>query len=959
MHGLILGVFFVSGLCALIYEVVWARQLILVFGVTTLSVSTVLTVFMGGLALGSWGGGRVADRVANPLKTYVALEAGIALWAALLLVVFPCLPKLYGPVVHLIGGGYGTTVVLRFLFSAALLLIPTALMGATLPVLGRYVVESFEHLGKRMGVLYTANTLGGVMGSFLTGFFLLNLLGARISTVLAALTNLALALFALWLARRIPSHGTEEWHETEKGKPEREIRVPAVIVPKPAVLLVFGISGFAALAYEVLWTRILIFVLGTHTYAFTTLLMAFLMGIALGSVAFSWVADRTERPVFLLFSVQVVIGLSALLLTLIFRRIPVWFAQWATMGGGVWWKFAALEFLVCFLLMLIPAFCMGGTFPLAMKLYVSDLEKRGEQIGRTYMVNTVGAILGAFVSGFVFIQWLGIGKSIAFFAASNIAGAIALVWLARSVRVLPRLAATCTVLGLFLLFSWKAPLATRLQQLGPEERLLFYEESASATVAVKETAKVNGLKVLTVNGLEEVPLDYVSMQTFRFLGHFPLLIHPNPHSVLVVSFGAGIATGSASLHESVEIEAVEICGAVPRAARLFSRENHRVLENPRVRIVLQDGRNYIATGRKTYDVITADATHPWSADSWILYTREFYELCKSRLNPGGIMIQWLPLHWLSPRDYRSLLRTFKLVFPHTSLWFTNSYTIMVATQEKLAIDFSRLLERLSQRTIRKDLDEVSMGNIYSLLGFFMMGEDQIDRYVAGGEINTDDRPMVEYSFPRSLGIETTSLNLSQFAPFRERVTPYLVNLPDSRRVAEGVDRFYASRALILQGRIAHFKKEFEKEMSLYEKALSMNSDDHDGRQLMAEASPLLAEKVVHQANSLRSAGRYDAAIGLYRKALRVDPHSSAAYNGLGIAYFGKKDFDRALDAYLNAAKLKPDQLEIHYNLALVYLAKGQNDKATAEIQKVLRLGSHLPHIKRIIEELEEKGYSLR
>ncbi len=959
MHGLILGLFFMSGLCALIYEVIWARQLILVFGVTTLSVSTVLTVFMGGLAIGSWWGGRVADRATNPLKVYAVLEAGIGLCAGLLLVVFLYLPRVYGPLLHLFGDSYWTTVILRFLFSASVLIIPTALMGATLPVLGRYVVETFGHLGKRMGVLYTANTFGAVVGSFLTGFFLLSLLGARISTLLAALTNLALAVFAFWLARRIRKDESLQFQEREKVENQKTLYPSKADVPTAVILVVFGVSGFAALAYEVLWTRVLVFVLGTHTYAFTTLLMAFLMGIALGSVAFSWVADRTKRPAFFLLSVQTVIGLSALLLTMIFPRIPVWFAEWARMADALWWKFAALEFLVCFLLMLIPAFCMGGTFPLAMKLYVSDLEKRGQQIGRTYMVNTVGAILGAFISGFVLIPWFGIQKSVLFFAASNITGAIVLVLMIRSKKTFRKLAAGGAVFALFLLFSWKAPLATKLQQLGPGEKLLFYEEDASATVSVKETDVLKGMKVLTVNGLEEVPLDYVSMQTFRFLGHFPLLIHPNPQEVLVVSFGAGIATGAASLHRSVHIEAVEICPAVPRAAKLFARENHRVLENPRVRIVIQDGRNYLASTRKKYDVITADATHPWSADSWILYTKKFYELCKSRLNQGGIMIQWLPLHWLSPRDYRSLLRTFKLVFPHASLWYTNSYTIMVATQEKLAIDFLRLQKRLNQNNIQADLDEVSMGNVYSLLGFFMMGEDQIDRYVGKAEINTDDRPMVEYSFPRSFGIETTSLNLSQLAPFRKKVTPYLVNLPDRERVADEVDRFYASRALIMQGRIAHFKGEFEREIPLYEKAVSINSEDNDGKHLIDEAAPLLAEKLVDQANLLRQEGRYDTAIRLYARALRIDPRSSKAYNGLGIAYFRKKDFDKALEAYLNAAKLKPDQLEIHYNLALTYLAKGQNDKATAEIQKVLRLGSHLPHIKNIIEELKKRGYHVR
>jgi len=776
---------------------------------------------------------------------------------------------------------------------------------------------------------------------------------------LAALTNLALGAFALWLARLWPGEGPLGWESKEKKESQEAILFPKFHTPPAVLLVVFGVSGFAALAYEVLWTRTLVFILGSHTYAFTTLLMAFLMGIALGGAAFARAADRTARPVLLLFILQVLIGLSAMVLMMIFKRIPDWFAGWAQVAHAAWWKFAGWEFLVCFLLMLLPTFCMGGTFPLVMKLYVSDLKRRSRQIGRTYMVNTVGAILGAFMAGFVFIPWLGIQRSIAWIAGFNLCVAVALLLMSRPMKVLTRLLASGAVFALFLFILGNVPLTMKLQPLGPEEKLLFYEENYSATVAVKEAVSRTGTKVLTINGLEEVPLDYVSLQTFRFLGHFPLLIHPDPRKVLVVSFGAGIATGSASLHRSVEIEAVEICPAVPRAARLFSRENHRVLENSRVRLLIQDGRNYVATTREKYDVITADATHPWSADSWVLYTKEFYQLCKNRLNPGGIMIQWLPLHWLAPQDYRTLLRTFKQVFPHTSLWFTNSYTVMVATPEKLAIDYSRLMKHLEEEVLQKDLGPVSMGDVGSLLGFFLMGEEQIDRFLSKGETNTDDQPLVEFSAHRSFGLETTSLNLAQMAPFREKVTPYLINLPTGQNIMEKMDRFYRSRSLLYQARIAHFQGDFEKEFPLYERASSVNREDPDRVHLQAETAPLLADKLVNQAKLLRSKAERDQAIELYRRAIQIDPLSSKAYNNLGIAYFEKKEFNKALEAYLQAVKLNPDQLEIRYNLALLYLMVGQNDKAVAEIQEVLRLGSHLPNIQNIIDELEKRGYSVR
>jgi len=284
---------------------------------------------------------------------------------------------------------------------------------------------------------------------------------------------------------------------------------------------------------------------------------------------------------------------------------------------------------------------------------------------------------------------------------------------------------------------------------------------------------------------------------------------------------------------------------------------------------------------------------------------------------------------------------------------------MVGTQEKLAIDYTRMMKQLREEVLQKDLNPLSMGDVASLLGFFLMGEGQIDKFLSKGEINTDDQPLVEFSAHRSFGLETTSLNLAQMGAFREKVTPYLINLPPGENVIERIDRFYQSRSLLYQARIAHFQGDFEKEFSLYERTLLANGEDMDRLHLMAETAPLFADKLVSQARLLRSKGERDRAIDLYRKAIQLDPLSSKAYNNLGIAYFEEKEFSKALEAYLKAVELNPEQLEIRYNLALLYLAMGQNDQAAAQIREVLRLGSHLPPIQNIMNELERRGYPVR
>jgi len=320
-----------------------------------------------------------------------------------------------------------------------------------------------------------------------------------------------------------------------------------------------------------------------------------------------------------------------------------------------------------------------------------------------------------------------------------------------------------------------------LQKLSSGQKQLFYREGSSATVVVLQY--YNGMKELRVNGISEVGTDNNSLRTFHMLGHLPLLLHENPQKALVIAFGAGIASGAVAEHPLQEIDAVEISPEVIEASECLRHENQAILDDPRLNLIIEDGRNYLLRTTSRYDVITSDSTHPMASDSWLLYTREFYELCLEKLNPGGIMAQWLPLHGLARVDYKTILKTFQTVFPDTTLWFANQYTLIIGSKEELTIDYSRLAQRLQVENIEEDLQQFGLSDPIAFLGSFIMGKEAITEFTLGVPINTDNHPFVQFGERRKES-GTYDRILAELSLFRESVFPLLTNMGDEASTIE-------------------------------------------------------------------------------------------------------------------------------------------------------------------------------
>jgi spermidine synthase len=802
--------------------VTWARSLGLVFGASHLAVTTVLSVYMGGLALGSALFGARSDRTGRPLLIYGVLEIGIGLFAVVFIGLMKVYPYLFRPLARLAGENSYYLTALRTTFAVVAMIIPTTLMGGTLPMLTCFAARREGSFAWQLSHLYAFNTLGGVVGSLAAGFVLLKGFGVTATLLIAAVVSTTVGISAILLQRRVgtlepspppavPSSGNApSWSTGGLGD-------------SPARLVFFGIgiSGFCALGYEVLWTRMLTLVLGTTVYSFTTMLVAFLAGIGAGSHAYGLIqrrrASASGRNTVLLFSgTQVVIGLTALAVTVLMRDLPG-MANWvqAVLVGSYVSEFGGrliASFGVAFACMFIPAFFMGMAFPVAGTIWSARQDQAGGAVGGVLTANTIGAILGSVVAGFVLIYHFGIERSLQMLVILNVstglvvaASANARRWLVVTIPVMAALLLAAR--GAFPAWGrvWDqkyfATYTNNSRSLDTPEQLrerlrnvevLYYHEGVNETVSVIRPK--GDIQTFIVNGRPEASNHPMDLQLQWTLGHLPLLLHPNPRRVFVLGTGTGMTLGATSIHPEVErIVLCEIEEGVLGVARTFDDWNSRVLYNPRLKIIFNDGRNYLATTRETFDVITADPIHPWSGGAGYLYTREFFRSVADRLAPGGIACQWLPLYEMSTQDVKTGVRTFAESFKHVMVWLTYYDAVLIGSGDPILIDEMELARRLSLPTIRGDLAPIHMGTADDILSYFVMGDAGARIFGREGDINTDDNLKLEFSTPASQGIGgLEGQNVLALGTARESLLPYLVpvaNGPERRAQVEHWTRF--------------------------------------------------------------------------------------------------------------------------------------------------------------------------
>jgi spermidine synthase len=788
--------FFLSGVGSLALEVVWTRQLRLVFGSTTLAASTILVAYMLGLGIGGLVGGRVAGRLRDGVRAYGWMEIAIGVYALAVPWLLLALPHLDRGLLH--GLSFWPAMLCRFAVALLLLLVPTVLMGATLPILVAALVRRDPRVARSTGLLYGLNTLGAVAGVFLATFVLFPTLGLARTNAFGALLDVAVGVVALVAVAGRVGALRDAPDETAVDGGDRR----AALLPVGALLATYATVGFTALLYEIAWTRALAVVLGSSIYAFSSMLGAFLTGIALGSLLFRRWIDRTERPLLLLEGGLVALAGLGLLTTLALPHLPGVLLAWMRAEGLASTRIVAAQIGLSMLAMLPATLILGGLFPLVARLLAHGTRDAGEAVGRVYFANTVGSATGAFCTGFILIPWIGLRDTLAVGAIVNlsVAGLLLLATRREGRGIVPGLAllAVAAVLcvvpipfdrtaltrGVFR--SPESALDFGLPFLPldgiPQRELLYYRDGLNSTVSVERD---EGSLALRVNGKIDAS-DFADMPTQVLLGQVPLLFGPPAKKVLVIGYASGVTTGSVARHRGVErIDAVEIEPAIMEASRFFEARSGRPLDDPRVTLILDDARAYLSSTRERYDVIISEPSNPWMSGVSNLFTREFFRIAHRALEPGGRLLQWVQLYSLEPDALASILAAVSTEFAHVYAFAhvqNSPDMLLLATDRPLTRDDLPRWENLDP-TVRSDLQRIGTLSTEDLWTLVRLLPEHVTQLAARAEApNTDDNLRIELDTPRMLHVETVLPNWASF----EELAPRGVH-PLLERVGEPLD----------------------------------------------------------------------------------------------------------------------------------------------------------------------------
>ncbi len=908
----LLAFFLISGACGLIYEIAWLRVLALVFGNTTYATSTVLAGYMAGLGLGALYFGKHVDSSGRPLRLYAMLEGGVALYALLTPLVWKAAELLHLGFYRAVHPSFAVFALFKFAVAVAALLVPTFLMGGTLPVVCKYFVRRNQDVSREVGLLYGVNTLGAMLGVLASGFFSLAVLGVWQSVFVAAAANVAIYV----ACRKLSQQVGEQPHAGGAAAPVAPAGSGLKGVPL-ALLGLFAVSGAVSMIYEVGWTRVLATTVGSSVYAFSVMLATFLFGLAAGSFLWSRLAGSLRAGLAAFSVLQLATAAFGLLGVNQFDDLPYYFLRMYAWSGGLGWALDVGRFFLCSIVMLPPTLCIGALFACFIEVY-SRWGGVGRRVGVAYFANTIGAILGSVLTGFALIPAIGIQSTLLLAAALNAVVGIAAFFLSSENFRWKRMGVVGAMTALVVVSAnavepWnKKVLASdiavkpmpllnftreQIQESMREKQILFYREGVSSTVSV---TKLRDRISLAVNG--KVDASTGDAFTQYLLGHLPMLVTPNAKRVCVIGVGSASTAAAVAAYPVERIDCVELEPAVIEGAKFFSKLNRDVLKDPRVRTVLEDGRNFLAVNPDAYDVIISEPSNPWMAGVANLFSYEHYRTMAKRLTPGGTVCQWLHAYSMSREDLRMILRTFSLAFKDVSLW-TSLYPdlMLLGRNEAAPIDFKYLQEAFRNPVVAGDFAAHGVRKPEGLFSSFWLGDAEIRQASAGAKINSDNHPVLEFSAPRYLYSNTTQPNFEYLDGLRTWAFPPILNLEppaiDNTSFLTAVSRGFLAKSMFRQAEV------------MLNRARQVNAED-----------PVFLETL---GIFLYSSDRLDDAAPILLRAVSLNPASFDTYLYLGKTAQKQGGLDRAAGAYAQAVALAPDNPEGLVALADSLLAAKQ------------------------------------
>ena len=1008
---LILVCFFLSGLTGLTYEILWMRMIVKIIGGAPFAVSIILTVFMGGLGLGSYLAGRFIDRIEDPeklVRIYGVLELIIGAYG----LVLPLLLSVARPLFAILYNHLFTHFVLysflTFAGCAILLCIPVICMGATLPILCRFYITRLSHLGSHAGKLYGLNTIGAAVGALLCGFWLLSLFGVWGTLMFAVGINSVIGLSCIWASHK----GRARDESLKEPAPYRE-KPDQYEIPEEtgalnnswegnSALVIFAVSGFCAMACEVIWTKLSGLIVGPTTYSFTIVLITFISGLAFGSIIFGRIADKTARPIWLLIITQITAALFVLGVSQFLGNSQLFFAKVLFQFKD---NFAALSLvkaliLLCF--MILPTICFGAAFPLVGKIFTQSVSRVGRSMGFAYAINTVGAVLGSFCAGFILIPLIGKEDSLAMVVGLQLFTSLFVAGIllhkggkAGALRHAPLALASLAGIMLCIFFPrWDHRLLSTskyhrfdwieaevkksgwLEALlrGPEilrrsewGELVYYGDGIGGfTTVIKNPDALGNIDFTMANSGKADASSRGDMKTQTLLTHFPMLFHKNPEKVMVLGLASGITAGEVLCYPVKQLDILEINDQAVKASNFFLPWNNNVLSDPRTNLIIQDGRAHLNLTREKYDVIISEPSNPWMAGLATLFTRDFFELARDRLNEDGIFIQFIHSYEMDWANFSLVGRTFAQAFENSLLIVS---TPSGACSDCLLVGFkgenNLVLKNAEQKIpfVQKSTN-VSLSDS-RLLYRLIISEDLQDLF-GRGMVNTDSRPLLEFSAPKLMYyydplITGEILSRKWFSAETKDILQQVVTDVDSQIdfAAYAYSLYVPFRNMVDLARATSMQKErFFRLMEAYYSNNPLdgflNKDDALLQKIRRIQIKTIRDKIEflpdkalshnYLGRLFQEEGMTDEAIASWFSAQEIQPDSLKAHTNLGVALARQGRVDEAQKHFEKAMEINPYIANIHVNMGKLFIKKEMFEEAEKHFKKALGLTTNIAYL---------------
>jgi spermidine synthase len=1003
---IILFCFFFSGIAGLIYQILWLRMIDKVIGSAPFAVATVLSVFMGGLALGSWLAGKYIDRIGskqNLLSMYGKVELGIGLYGLLFPLFIYAAKPVYVLAYNALFIHFWLYRIFAFCGCSLLLLVPTTLMGITLPVLCRFYVEDLGHIGTRTGRLYGINTIGGAAGAILCGFFLIAKVGVWGSLAAAVGINVLIGVLCIAIAKANkplvsePAAKDKEFYKPKGTKVQKETKHTEFIPVEDKMIItlalwIFGISGFCSMAYEVFWTRLLGLIIGPTTYSFSLVVSTFIVGLAIGNIIFGRLADRVKETFRLLVITQACAACLALLVSQFLGNSQFFFSKLIYTYQGEFGEKILVQSAVMFFVLVGPTIFLGATFPLVNRIYARSLPEIGKSVGSAYAMNTLGAILGSFAAGFIFIPLLGKENGLRVVAGLQIfTSLLALTYLILKTGERPRAVVTGLItlfLSLLLLINfpswnhkilsigwyhksksfdkyfnttswgeaiWKG--TSKFAQYVSNIDVVFYGDGIGGfTTVVKWFSTTGRTNYTLLNSGKGDASSHHDRLTQALSAHIPLLFHPNPEKVMIIGLASGMTAGETLYYPVKQLDVLEINDQVLKAAEIFNPWNNNCLTNPKTRIILQDGRNHLELTHEKYDVIISEPSNPWMAGLANLFTMDYFKTVKGRLSEDGIFVQWFYSYEMDWSTFAMVGRTFAEVFPDGLLMKTmSSDFLLVGFSGKKNLDLKTADKNMVYAGKSKNVTIRDPKVIFNLI----VSED-LKGFFGPGPFHTDNWPHLEFAAPKNL--DRTDNSIEQEIKKNSRLSSETEKIVEStENIDSSLDRLELMTADLASPPFKDIDLNSANPLQIkrYQGIVKDYCSEEDvesysvlpGAELQKQCAQLQAEKIQERIASSRNnssayyylaralgvMGNTKEEINALEKAISLDPVFYDAYIELGIIFEAQGKPEEAIKQFSEALRLKPDSPEACNNIGNVFVMQGKVDEAIGYYSRALQI----------------------